>query len=102
MKKFRYTLIGLVISVLVAGCSTWEVPVAVAEQLPPIFPDYSGVTVPSNIAPLNFMVEGADKIQAEFIIDGCSCLDVTGKEGVLDIPLKKWRRLLQKARNKRL
>lgn len=99
MKAFRYSLISLVISVLVAGCSTWEVPVAVAEQLPPIFPDYSGVTVPSNIAPLNFMVEGADKIQAEFIIDGCTGLDVTGKEGVLDIPLKKWRKLLKEARN---
>lgn len=35
-----------------------------SDDLPDIFPDYIGVTVPDGIAPLNFGVEGATHIQA--------------------------------------
>lgn len=63
-----------------------------------MFPDYKGVTVPSNIAPLNFMLEGADRIQVSFTAEGCSPLNVAGKDGVISIPEKKWRNLLIQAR----
>lgn len=41
---------------------------------PPIFPDYTDVTVPYNIAPLNFSVEDADFVRAEFF--ACDVADV--------------------------
>lgn len=37
------------------GCSS-EYQYIVADRFPPIFPDYIDVTVPSTIAPLNFMI----------------------------------------------
>ncbi|MBQ5551876.1 MAG: hypothetical protein IIT32_12525, partial [Bacteroidales bacterium] len=32
------------------------------DALPPIFPDYVGVTIPADIAPLNFNVDGAEYV----------------------------------------
>ena len=42
-----------------AACKNAEVPAQFAEgkSMPDIYPDYAGVTVPCNIAPLNFAIE---------------------------------------------
>ena len=43
---------------LLASCSSQEpVPERMLKQSPSIFPDYAGVTIPSNIAPLRFSLE---------------------------------------------
>ena len=85
---------------LLAGCSGWQQPSASVEEQPDIFPDYRDITVPCNIAPLNFMVRDAGRVQAEFSIDGNTALRITGKEGIIDIPLKKWKSVLQEASGK--
>lgn len=85
-------LLGILL--LICSCSVWKEPSACIEHRPPIFPDYDGVTVPCNIAPLNFMVKDASHIQAEFSYGDESILKVTGKEETLRIPLKEWRRLM--------
>ena len=85
---------------LLAGCSGWQQPSASVEEQPDIFPDYTDITVPCNIAPLNFMVRDAGRVQAEFSIDGNTALRITGKEGIIDIPLKKWKSVLQEASGK--
>ncbi len=57
-----------VLALLLAACSP------VCEQrgsLPPIYPDYCSVTVPEDIAPLNFMVEGASRVRVS--INGTLC-----------------------------
>jgi hypothetical protein len=63
--------------------------------VPPIFPDYVGVTVPVNIAPLNFMIEGVEHLEAVFMRDGTELLRVKSRKGVVDIPIKKWRDMLE-------
>ena len=85
---------------LLAGCSGWQQPSASVEEQPDIFPDYTDITVPCNIAPLNFMVRDAGRVQAEFSIDGNTALRITGKEGIIDIPLKRWKSVLQEASGK--
>lgn len=66
----------------------------VVKCLPPIFPDYTEVTVPSNIAPLNFMLmEKCDRI--EVIIEGkIDKIDIRSRL-YADIPLRKWRKILR-------
>ena len=59
-----------------------------------IFPDYSDVTVPCNIAPLNFMVEGADNIAVT--IDGNSTYKFQTRGDILSFPIKKWKKMLQR------
>ena len=61
----------------------------------PIFPDYVGVTIPVNIAPLNFMIEGVEHLEAIFMRDGAELLAVKSRKGVVDIPIAKWRDMLQ-------
>ena len=61
------------------------------DAMPPIFPDYVGVTVPVNIAPLNFMID----LEAVFMRDGAELLAVKSRKGVVDIPIAKWREMLQ-------
>ena len=49
-----------------SGCSSWKSPEATSPARPVTFPDYAEVTIPVNIAPLNFMVQGAEYAQAVF------------------------------------
>ncbi len=86
------------ILLLMCSCSVWKEPSACAEQLPPIFPDYADVTIPCNIAPMNFMVEDASHIQAEFSHGDESILKVIGKDETICIPQKDWKRLISRSK----
>lgn len=67
-------------------------------EYPDIFPDYTFVTVPSCIAPLNFGVEDAYAVKAEFrAADGTALATVAGKKEI-DIPMKKWKRIVDRHR----
>lgn len=90
----RKLFIIAALSFVVAACSTAEK--RTSDQLPPIFPDYAGVTVPINIAPLNFdAAVAAERVEAT-ISNGSQQIKVKGRTGV-DIPLRKWRALLADA-----
>ena len=63
-------------------------------EYPKIFPDYTFVTIPANIAPLNFRVEKANNIKVEFTtLNGTPLLTVSGGKR-LNIPEKKWKQLM--------
>lgn len=97
----RYALSRLILVlgiVLISGCSSWKSPASVSDEGPSIFPDYKDVTVPSNIAPLNFMIEGATRLQASFAADGLEPLNVSGKDGIIRIPERKWHEMLSVAK----
>ncbi len=62
----RHTILSILVAALLAGCghkvpgNFWE-----KDELPPIYPDYCDVTVPINIAPLTFQIDGsADDVVA--------------------------------------
>ena len=78
----------------VYGC--WQGPQQVTEvnRLPELFPDFQGVTIPVNIAPLNFKVVGSDKLEVEFRKGRKTLLKCHGW-GKIDIPQKKWHALLE-------
>ena len=78
------------------GCGGgWREAARVDKALPPIFPDYVGVTVPANIAPLNFEVKGATHIQAD-LKAGNEEVRAVGDRYV-DIDIDDWRTLLAEA-----
>ena len=91
-------MFSAVASVLLFSCGGGGAARDRADVLPPIFPDYAGVTVPCNIAPLNFKIQGAGRIRAEFSAGGELCFAVEGRKGVVDIPPKRWRALLERVR----
>lgn len=100
MKKIiiPFRILILVFSLFLAACSGVENNKEV-DQLPPIFPDYIGVTVPTNIAPLTFTVQGAESVYAEFYIRGEKQFSAkgNGKNG-LRISEKKWNAMLSQAK----
>ena len=80
------------------GCTSWKTPLSSLDSVPDIYPDYKDVTVPYNIAPLNFMMDGAERIQAEFSINGHVSINVTGKDGVISVPEKTWNEMMYMAK----
>lgn len=63
------------------------------EGSPEIFPDYAGVTIPSNIAPLNFSFLGEEP--ATLIVSGKSGeRQIRGRKGLFSFPTRYWRKLM--------
>ena len=64
-------------------------------ELPVIDPDYTDVTVPANIAPLNFKInEKGSAYLARFTAESGTEIEVTDRKGIIRIPLKKWKKML--------
>ncbi len=59
-----------------------------------IFPDYDGVTIPVNMAPLNLSIVDGIGDYALVIQGGVGELTVYGNGGDFDIPVTKWHELL--------
>ncbi|MDD4499960.1 MAG: hypothetical protein WC110_06705 [Bacteroidales bacterium] len=75
------------------GCSS-EYQYIVADRFPPIFPDYIDVTVPSTIAPLNFMIT-ATCSSCQVSIKGANTAYVVKGKNKIRIPLRKWKKALE-------
>ena len=65
-------------------------------SLPPIYPDYCDVTIPQNIAPLNFLLR-AD-CEAIEVKAGSITINAKGNEAVFD--MDEWKALLQQSIDK--
>lgn len=74
------------------SCGCREIRIAgETDTLPPIFPDYVEVTVPPNIAPLNFRLDSDARRARLFLSAEGMEVKVKGPEFI--IPLDKWRSL---------
>lgn len=94
MKKI---IIFLSVVLLAASCCRFDVREQLAEDII-IYPDYKDVTVPFNIAPLNFMTLGVQKGAVRFSADDGLSTDVAVKNGKVDIPIRKWRNMLDSSK----
>ena len=76
---------------LLAGCQSGIRIAGELDSLPETFPDYAGVTVPYNIAPLNFRYTGGEHPSALILTAGDQELTLRGP--LFDIPQKQWQAL---------
>lgn len=101
MKRIIYYPIILFMVLLGVSCTT-KVPETFNENtnLPTIYPDYSNVTIPSNIAPLHFMIDE----EGDHYITRISSPnhEWTGKGQKATPSLKQWRKLTADAKGKAL
>lgn len=99
-KSYMPLVCGVCVFLLLACSHPATVPSVFTEvsDSAVIYPDYRDVTIPPNIAPMNFMV--MDTTADAFVtdIDGIVC--GAGKDGKMDIDSTAWRRLLQDRRGK--
>ena len=92
MKK--NSLYILLLAVLYMSCSETVTNPEILSVTPAIFPDYTEVTIPATIAPLNFTFVGGHEIlhlRAEGGKNGFLEIQTTG---FVAFPQKKWKRLL--------
>lgn len=95
MNKVIY-IACVVFSLIVSACTKTVEINKTSDTLLPIYPDYIGVTVPSNIAPLNFkLVEDTDKDLAAIFEGSDVRFEVHAKNGQIQIPESKWQELLK-------
>ena len=72
-----------------------------SSETPAIFPDYKNVVVPCNIAPLNFMMDGASRISADFFVGNEKLFSVSGTN-TIKIPEDDWQDGLKQARGRQM
>ena len=90
----------LVLLSLLTACTPSPENVSEKDVFPNIYPDYIGVTVPENIAPLNFLLR--DSCDAILAVASFGDYEVKshkkGNEAIFD--LKEWKKLMEKAAGK--
>ena len=93
IRNIAYIVLGLALM----GCAGPSVPTVFTDskELPKIYPDYTDVTVPINIAPLTFELdEQADEMIARYAVGGeeIVCADKAQPD------MEAWRTLTEKAK----
>ena len=90
MKETLKTLYTLVLLTIMVSCTPKPENVQQSNALPPIYPDYCDVTIPENIAPLNFLLR-AD-CEAIEVKAGDITINTKGNEVTFDID--DWKALM--------
>ena len=83
---------------LMISCTPTPENVQKKNELPPIYPDYCDVTIPENIAPLNFLLRA--NCEAIEVKAGELTLNASGNEATFDID--DWKDLMAKTAGKEL
>jgi len=85
--------------ILWAACSQPQVPAnsTAMGRMPDIFPDYTEVTIPKNLCPINFLVcEAGEEVVARITAATTSYCYGKGKEVIIDD--SEWKQLLESAK----
>lgn len=107
--KFQNILYGAAASLLLlASCAQTHENAEQVDHYPNMYPDYADVTIPVNIAPLNFEIRDKHLTNIETILtiedadanDADNTLTATSNSQNLKFDLDDWKAFLQKAVNK--
>jgi Tol biopolymer transport system component len=93
----NFRVLVLCIGLLAAGCSSGDFDdPSPAGREPVIEPDYSGVTIPPNIAPLNFMIsEKGNSFRIVSTTLNGNSLTLKSSDGRVIFPVRSWKQLLR-------
>jgi len=74
-----------------------------ADRPAKIHPDYTDIVIPPNIAPLNFLIQEKGKMyHVKIYSDQGSSIDINSRGPRLEIPVRRWRKLLNLNRGQSL
>ena len=105
--KRHFFLFGLMLLALLAlnGCTPKPSQVKPLDEAPPIYPAYHDITIPYNIAPLNFLFrdEGVEALQLVIADEEQTPLMQLNSRGrKVRFNQKEWRTMLANQRGRRL
>lgn len=103
MKTTHILFITLLALVGQSCTGKYQEPDVFTDSIPVLYPDYTGVTFPVNIAPPNFIIrENGEAFQTEIGYGETTDILYTSKRPEVIIPPKAWKNLLQKAAGKEI
>lgn len=94
-------ILGLMI--LLFGACQQQLPKADVQldRLPQLFPDYVELTIPENIAPLNFQIqEDYDQFIACFFVEKELLFSIHSNSGKIELDMKQWKQLTGKSKGR--
>lgn len=97
MNKIGYWLMG-VGCWLMASCASTPEHVSKVNQLPDIYPDYIGVTIPADIAPLNFNLADEDIDCMDVVVRGSKGGELHTNGDWADFDIADWQALTRQNR----
>jgi len=94
---FKNLLYSILLSFLLYSCSNKpNGDITISELSPHIEPDYSNITIPPNIAPLNFMIkENGKAYYIKFSTENRTEIELSSGNGKIQISERKWKKMLQ-------
>ena len=103
VKKINLIVIIIAFAFLTACKSGPGERVTKVDKQPQIEPGYTGITIPVNIAPLNFILkEKGDSYAVTITSEAGESIEILSREGEIIVPEKKWRSLLNSAAGQKI
>ncbi len=104
--KRLHLFIYITTFMLLCSCTATHENAIEKDRFPAIYPDYTNITVPVNIAPLNFLVRNADVTDVEVVAtyDDVSrnSLSVTSDDNGVKFDFDEWKNFMEKAAGKQV
>ena len=105
LKIQLHTILLLISVVLFSACNNAKIPKEWSEtdKHAQIFPDYTDLTIPSNIAPLNFMIkEPGEKFMVSISSKNGNGIKLSGSNPSVQIDISEWKKLLTSNKGEKL
>lgn len=89
----------IILLCILTGCSNNpNVDFIISDLTPILEPDYTDITIPPNIAPLNFTIkEKGETYFAKFFNSAGAEIEIRSGDGKIQIPARKWKKFLKKS-----
>ena len=101
-KMIAHTGCWVLVACMLFACSSRPENVQHADQLPEIYPDYTGVTVPVGIAPLNFSMADDSFTDIDVEVKGKKGGSLHANGSFADFDIDEWHQLLAENRGSQL
>ncbi len=95
--------ISLLLLFLFSGCNEKTDNAVMKDMQPKIYPDYTDIVIPYNIAPLNFMInEKGSSFHVQIYSKNGNKISLFQSSSKIEIPIRKWHKLLEKNKGNNL
>lgn len=93
--KSKITFFLIILSLLLSACNSKPENVRQVDSLPSIFPDYIGVTIPVEIAPMNFNLLSDDNVDCvDVTVKGSRCGEIHSNGEWAEFDIDEWHELV--------